>query len=61
MQFSKHAHKKFASSDEKNTIFFLSREKVRFQDFIVGKQVPLPPFLLQISVLSFNQQNIYFY
>ena len=60
MQYSEQAHKILASSHEKNGIF-LSQEKVCFQEFIVRKRVPLPHFLLQISVPIFIPHNIYLY
>ena len=61
-QYFKQAHQILVSSDEKKTtIFFLSQDKVRFQEFIVRKRVPLPTFfLLQISLPNFIPHSLYF-
>ena len=46
----------------KNMLFyFLSQEKLCFQEFVVGKRVQLPHFLLHIYIPNFNLLKIYFF
>ena len=44
----------------KNYFICSSQEKARFQELFVGKHVPLPYFLLQVSVQKFIPYNMYF-
>ena len=60
MQYSKKLSKNDRPQMKNKLFFVLGKEKVRFQELVVRKRVPLHLFVLQISVLNFIPHNICF-